>query len=192
MITWSTPPLRVKKVIIHKKYGAGYNNDIALIQLYSTNPDSGECIQMTDSAQHACINNNALNTDGDNPYGFKHGEECLISGWGDINKRKYGIQQSRQLQVAQINIDEFSQCKANYTRQHYRLHENRHLCASAPGKDACQGDSGGPLVCIKDNRTYLTGITSFGIGCAESNYPGIYRILKAALRLRLNTVDLTV
>ena len=44
------------------------------------------------------------------------------------------------------------------------------------GKDACQGDSGGPLV----RRTteggkrvdYHVGVTSWGIGCADSRFPG--------------------
>ena len=38
------------------------------------------------------------------------------------------------------------------------------------GKDSCSGDSGGALVC----NGALTGIVSFGAGCAEPDYPGIY------------------
>jgi trypsin len=45
------------------------------------------------------------------------------------------------------------------------------------GKDACQGDSGGPV--IKDFSTgvadaVLVGATSWGYGCAQPNYPGVY------------------
>merc|ERR1719394_1966509 len=38
------------------------------------------------------------------------------------------------------------------------------------GKDACQGDSGGPT---KYNNK-LVGATSWGIGCAQAKYPGVY------------------
>ena len=42
------------------------------------------------------------------------------------------------------------------------------------GVDTCQGDSGGPLVCYSNSRGYVTGITSFGVGCNDDRYPGAY------------------
>ena len=50
----------------------------------------------------------------------------------------------------------------------------RMVCAGVPegGKDACQGDSGGALLLKKSGKQ--VGIVSWGKGCAQKEYPGVY------------------
>merc|ERR1712012_1261432 len=40
--------------------------------------------------------------------------------------------------------------------------------------DSHQGDSGGPFVCMENGNPVITGVVSFGIGCALADYPGVY------------------
>ena len=54
------------------------------------------------------------------------------------------------------------------------------MCAADIGKDACQGDSGGPLY-DKENDV-LVGIVSWGMGCAHSQYPGVYASIAGEVR----------
>ena len=59
------------------------------------------------------------------------------------------------------------------------------VCAGFPqgGVDTCQGDSGGPLLVPTSQGFRQAGITSWGAGCADKDYPGVYaRIGEAALR----------
>lgn len=54
------------------------------------------------------------------------------------------------------------------------------FCAAGPGQDTCQGDSGGPYFQLTSmnfsagSRPFtLLGVTSWGIGCADPEFPGV-------------------
>ena len=53
------------------------------------------------------------------------------------------------------------------------------VCAGDGNTDTCQGDSGGPLMVSDGSFLILAGITSWGIGCADPSFPGVYTRLGA-------------
>jgi secreted trypsin-like serine protease len=53
------------------------------------------------------------------------------------------------------------------------------VCAGEGPTDTCQGDSGGPLMVSDGAFPVLAGITSWGVGCADPNFPGVYTRLGA-------------
>lgn len=88
---------------------------------------------------------------------------------------------------AEVRVTSTDQCNKNYSKLEISwLNIDEHfLCASDPqGKrDACQGDSGGPLMWNKQlnashqdgpEKWYQLGLVSFGHGCANTQYPGVY------------------
>ena len=57
------------------------------------------------------------------------------------------------------------------------------------GVDTCQGDSGGPLLVPAGTEMRLVGDTSYGNGCAEPGYPGVYgRVADTTLREWIRSV----
>ncbi|KAJ1133436.1 hypothetical protein NDU88_011731 [Pleurodeles waltl] len=94
------------------------------------------------------------------------GSQCLVSGWGNLLTSS--VQYPDRLQCLEVPVLSEPNCKSSYTGQ---ITQNM-FCAGylEGGKDSCQGDSGGPLIC--DGA--LMGVVSWGKGCAQKNYPGVY------------------
>ncbi|XDV40248.1 hypothetical protein PO909_009369 [Leuciscus waleckii] len=94
------------------------------------------------------------------------GEQCLVSGWG--NQIITGVDYASKLQCLNLPVLSTAQCEGAYGS---KITENM-FCAGfmEGGKDSCQGDSGGPLVCNGE----LRGVVSWGYGCAQRDYPGVY------------------
>ncbi|GAA0672988.1 serine protease [Kitasatospora atroaurantiaca] len=94
-----------------------------------------------------------------------------IAGWGATRE---GGGQQRYLQKATVPFVDDSTCSSAYPG----LVTNASICAGyvdAGGVDTCQGDSGGPMFRRDGSGSWIqVGITSWGQGCAEAGYPGVY------------------
>ena len=103
-----------------------------------------------------------------------------ITGWGATAQ---GGPRSDNLKGASVPIVSDPSCQASYDGD---FNPATMVCAgySQGGIDTCQGDSGGPLQSPLLGGGYrLVGITSWGFGCAQPGFPGVYtRVAEPALR----------
>uniref|UniRef100_A0A8C8SE31 Peptidase S1 domain-containing protein n=1 Tax=Pelusios castaneus TaxID=367368 RepID=A0A8C8SE31_9SAUR len=140
------------KVICHPDYNAStLDNDIMLIKL-----------------ARAATLNSYVNTVPLPTSCVATGTQCLISGWGNTLSSGCESKYPDLLQCLYAPVLPPDECSDAYPGQI----TNNMLCIGyvEGGKDACQGDSGGPAVCNGE----LHGIVSWGIGCAQEGYPGVY------------------
>ena len=94
------------------------------------------------------------------------GLDVVAIGWGTTSS---GGSVSPILLEVEVDVVSPQSCKNAYGASAITP---RMVCAAREGKDACQGDSGGPL--IDKATSKLVGLTSWGIGCANPKYPGVY------------------
>ena len=113
-------------------------------------------------------------------------KRCWITGWGHLS---FGGSSPNTLMQASLPLVSKQRCKNAYPDKI----DDSMLCAGLDegGVDTCQGDSGGPLVCKFNGTWYLEGVTSWGHGCGELNYYGVYanvQALKSWLLTNMYTV----
>ncbi|XP_078594360.1 trypsin-like [Branchiostoma floridae x Branchiostoma japonicum] len=142
----------VSRVIPHPNYNANtLNNDIMLIELSSpfnlnswVSPVSVPTSMVAD------------------------GTTVTITGWG--NTLSSGTNYPDKLQ--KLNVPTIARTTCNAANAYDGEITANMFCAGYMngGADSCQGDSGGPVV--RSGMVY--GVVSWGYGCAERNYPGVY------------------
>lgn len=155
------------KIVKHPKYNS-YNMkyDVCLLQfsedIIAADPDH--------DVRAACLT-------ADLP---EHGSNCWIAGWGTTSS---GGSISDPLLQANVKLMDKSYCLAHSNIPSYALQKEM-ICAGKldddnngetdGGVDSCQGDSGGPLICEIDGKAALTGVVSWGVGCGDQGWPGVY------------------
>ena len=162
---------RVERIIDHPSYtsasGSGY--DFSLLKLSSTI----DFASLDNRVAPACL-----------PTGGEFADaEAIVSGWGTTSS---GGSQATALREVTVQTMTNSECRQSYGRT---INDSM-LCAANPGKDSCQGDSGGPLVTDVSGRYTLIGVVSWGSGCADPDFPGVYaRVTEVTSWIQQNTAD---
>ena len=104
------------------------------------------------------------------------GTSLLVTGWGALSE---GGSFPTNLRKATVPLVSRTNC--NDSNSYNGQITTRMICAGydAGGVDSCQGDSGGPLA----RGSVLTGVVSWGNGCARRNFHGVYaRVSNSSIR----------
>ncbi|MGI9557158.1 MAG: serine protease [Solirubrobacterales bacterium] len=104
---------------------------------------------------------------------WEPGRDAYVTGWGTLSAGGSPADTLREVKIGMLSNNVCGAAKS-YAGDFF---PPTMVCAGKlnGGKDACQGDSGGPLVVpIAGGGYRLVGDTSFGQGCAEAGFPGVY------------------
>lgn len=109
---------------------------------------------------------------------------ATIAGWG-VTEEDGDLPDTLQKARVPITTDEY--CESAYSDDEgWDFDPETMVCAGYPegGVDTCQGDSGGPLFATAAGGSRrVVGVTSWGNGCAQEGYPGVYaRVADTKLR----------
>ncbi|WP_457030251.1 S1 family peptidase [Kitasatospora sp. P5_F3] len=147
--------VEVREIWVHPQYDFSRNlNDVAVLTL-AESQGSRPVIELLGQ--------------GDNePYA--PGTPATVYGWGDTKGNGSYSQRLRAVEVPVVSDETCGRAYSHGDVGAYDAHVM--VCAGEEkgGKDACQGDSGGPLVV----HGRLVGLVSWGTGCADARYPGVY------------------
>jgi len=146
---------QVAEEVPHPSYnGQTLDNDFMMIRL-----------QTSSSHPTVSLHNGPVNTD----------EDLIVMGWGTTSS---GGSLSNKLM--EVEVDALSNTECNNKYGSGSITDNMICAARSNGSthyDSCQGDSGGPII-MKSTGAQV-GVVSWGIGCANPNYPGVYARVSA-------------
>mmetsp|Transcript_29203 Transcript_29203/g.45154 ORF Transcript_29203/g.45154 Transcript_29203/m.45154 type:complete len:659 (+) Transcript_29203:243-2219(+) len=176
--TWKGRSIKMKSEVVHPQYNEeSVDNDFNIIVL-------AEKIREDEGIQFV-----KLNSDEAVPV---VGAATNVMGWGDTNPIKGETEVSDVLmetEVFAVSNEECEMSKGTVATSEFgqvfadlqgQITDSM-LCAWAKDTDGCQGDSGGPLVVAGNtpDQDLLVGVVSWGLGCAEEEFPGVYSRVSA-------------
>lgn len=164
--------------ILHPKYNAKislYNHDLALLHL--TVP-----VTFTDYVIPICLGPKSFTE-----FLMRSTDTSLVSGWGRL---LHNGRDSPTLRKVALPYVDRTECKSSSSRDVTSFM----FCAgyNTIQQDACQGDSGGPHASKYKDTWFLTGIVSWGEGCAKQGKYGIYTRISRYFHWISNVTGLTL
>jgi secreted trypsin-like serine protease len=157
---------RLGDVEIHPKFDlsrAGYKYDAAVIGF--DNPVGSPFIERAPRGRHALE---------------RPDRRARVAGWGNTVQQDTDFSQPdrfpNRLRRANPPIVSDREGEKVYRRGYV---SSIMVSAGKRGVDTCQGDSGGPMWVNTDAGRRQIGITSFGAGCGERGFPGVYAEVNA-------------
>merc|ERR1719510_1267660 len=160
--------LSLSKITDHPAYsGSTLDNDFSILTLSSP-------VSISSAVSPACLPGDTSK--------LYDGSKATVSGWGTTSS---GGNQPTTLREVEVTVQSNQVCN-----QAYGSITSNMVCAADSGKDSCQGDSGGPMVVLENGRFSLVGVVSWGAGCADPSYPGVYARVTAQMDwIKANTAD---
>ncbi|MEM7116960.1 MAG: serine protease [Chloroflexota bacterium] len=147
----------VAQIIDHPNYNsATVDNDISLLRLSRASSQTAV----------APLSQSNLNL-------AAPGTNATVTGWGNTSTTGSSFPD----ELRQVTVPIVSNQTCNAPASYNGAITDNMLCAgfAQGGKDSCQGDSGGPLVVPDGNGGWAqVGVVSWGNGCAEANFYGVY------------------
>lgn len=153
----------VTAIYVHPAFDSGtLENDVALLHLSVpaiSSPQENDTVRLP------------LESDRGK---FSEGKWVIAIGWGQTENDPPGTPSfPRRLRKVEVPMQGDLDCATAYSD----FERPEMICAGFDegGGDACQGDSGGPLlVRLRDGTHLQVGIVSWGDGCADAGFFGVY------------------
>jgi secreted trypsin-like serine protease len=158
---------RVSAIFVHPSYNPNLDSryDVAVLKL-------GSAVTGITPISLATSSQDSLETPG---------RSATVAGWGNTVAQpahgSAGTSWPDRMREAQVPLVSDTTARSAYGGSFF---PGLMVAAGKTGKDTCQGDSGGPMFANVSGRYTQIGVTSFGIGCGASGYPGVYAEVNAS------------